>query len=239
MQSSDKLRNVADEFLTNTDLLYEDCVSGLKNLDRIVIDVTHTLSDMTRGFLVPIVYAYWERFYKTSFSEYIRCLEKAEIDLSEVNPNIVAMRFRKELVRMAKEHKIAELHLIADKFEIDGLRHSVGTFSSLLYQPLSFPHEIDWVDTESNVSYKVLESMCKKWNVDIQGIKLELETKEINIFPKLKELVDARNSIAHGDEFKNISQDEWNLLKIFIKELMSALQFTLFAHLEQNHTVLK
>ncbi len=239
MSAKNKLESVSDEFLTNTTILYEDCVDGLKSLDRIVVDVTSNLTSMTRSYLVPIVYAYWERFFKSVFSEFFRCIEKAKIDLTDIDPDIISLRLRKELKKIANEQKISELHILADKFEISDLRCKINTFSSSLTQPLSFPQDIDWVETESNVSFNVLKKMCDRWKINISSIKRDLKEKNMDIFPLLKELLDIRNAVTHGENFRDVGPEDWDRLKTFVKELMSVLQLALYAHLKEHHTVLK
>ncbi len=239
MTPNDKLKSVSDEFISSTEEIWETCVSGLKNLDRIVVDVNSALADMTRGYLVPMLYAYWERFFRLSFSEYIRCLEKAKIDLDDIKPDLISMTFRKELLRKAKNHKIKRLETLADAFALQELRLQVGRFCGALHHHLSFSQGIDWVETESNVGFKVLEKTCKRWLVDLEEIKDELAGKGITLRSKLIELINTRNSIAHGEEFRSINSDDWSDLRMFVQDLMSALQFTLYRQLEDRHSVLK
>jgi HEPN superfamily RiboL-PSP-like protein len=239
MTTNIKLKDISNDFLISSDLVFDECVDGLKNLDRIVVDVNSSLAPLTRGYLIPIIYAYWEKFFRTVFLEYLRCIEIVQIDLEEVNPDVISLRFRKELRKTALDKKIPELHEIANKLNLEEMKNLIERLTSQLSQPLSFPDNIDWVGTESNVSAKVLSKTCDRLKVDFEKIKEDLENQKFYIFKSLKDLVDARNSIAHGEGFQFINADEWNEHKTFVKELMMALQFTLFEHLSENQTILQ
>ncbi len=237
MNSSDKLKKASEHFIKTSDEIWTDCINGLKNLDRIIVDSNSSIVSMTRGYLIPIVYAYWERFFKTIFCEYIRCLEMAKIELDYIDPEVIAFRFRKEMLNSASAHKIKKPEDMAN-LDLQDLRKHVKAFSTQLFNTLDFPQHIDWVDTESNVTFQVLEKTCKLWKINMDQIKEDVQKDGAPLYAQLKQLLDARNSIAHGEEFRKIDSKEWDNLKSFVKDLMSALQNSLYLHLAESHTVI-
>ena len=69
------------------------------------MSVSASLSDITRAYLIPMLYAYWERFFRISFSEYLRVLSNVSTNFSDCHVPIALMRVRRELSAFAKKLK--------------------------------------------------------------------------------------------------------------------------------------
>ena len=106
-------------FLNNTDAAYDECAAGIANLDKIIVSVSSGYSSMTRGYLLPIIYAYWERFFRIVFSEYLRCVELSSIDLNSIHPQLAQLRLKKEINDALRKHGIKQVQETASLLSIE------------------------------------------------------------------------------------------------------------------------
>lgn len=224
------LNSSADAFLIATDKLYLDCDRGISDIERIIIAVPSSLSDKTRAYMVPVLYAYWERFFKICFAEYLRALEQAGISMRDCKASIARFRIRKELQGIASALKLSSLSDAVDKTNTDELGKLFQDIGTWLNGPLGFKDPAAWVNTESNVRFRVLEKNCKVAGVDPSAIKSRM-TGKLNLFQGLEDLVDTRNEIAHGATFGPIEHTRWSELRTFVGELQNALQLELYQSL--------
>lgn len=220
-------------FLNNTDAAYDECASGIANLDKIIVSVSSGSSSMTRGYLLPIIYAYWERFFRIVFSEYLRCVELSSIDLNSIHPQLAQLRLKREINDTLRKHGIKQLHETSS-LSIETAKTFFDNLAVVFQSPVTFNDPSNLVEIESNVNFTVLQKNCKNMGIDIETVKTQLEGSAITLFTVLKDLVDVRNQISHGDTFRTISNNEWESLKNSILSVMTALQLELYETLRHG-----
>ena len=228
------LGTAADAFLVNTDKAYTECDHGISEIERIIISQPSAHSDRTRTYMVPLLYAYWERFFRICFAEYIRGLETVRIPMKECRILLSQHRVRKELLGLAQTLGVGQMWDCSEKATADELRNIYRDFSNWLNGPLVFADPSAWVQTDSNVRLKVLEKNCKLFGIETKNIEAKMKGK-LSLFQGLEELVDARNTIAHGAAFAPISSTQWLDLRTFVGELQNALQLELYECLRDEN----
>lgn len=229
----------AEEFLRTTDVIYEECASGLATLDRIIVSVSSSLTEQTRSYLVPLVYAYWERFFKLTFAEFLRCVTLRNITALQVNNSLAQFLLKAKLNDALKESRIGRIQELAGKENLQEAKRHYDNMYSWFNSPLQFTSPANFVETESNVKYDVLDGNCKNFGIDIQGIKDLTEKAGQLIFVQLNELVNFRNQIAHGEVFHPISSEKWRKFKEFVLDLMNAIQIHLYETLKDDTRILR
>ncbi len=192
---------------------------------------------MTRGYLLPIIYAYWERFFRIVFAEYLRCVERISIHLHQIHPQLAKFKLRRELNDILRRNSVKQLQEIASSLGIEESKTFCENLAAFFNLPVTFTDPTTWVETESNVNFFVLETNCKNVGIDIEGIKRRLQESEITLFTALKQLVDVRNQISHGETFKDVSQGEWENMKNFTLTVMTAVQLELFETLRDGRCI--
>jgi hypothetical protein len=225
------LATAAQEFLQNTNKAYDECSSGIAELDRIIVSVPASRTDTTRAYLIPMLYAYWERFFRISFSEYLRVLSSVTAKLSDCHVPIALLRVRRELSAFAKDAKAGRIHELSDSYSFCELSRLFEEFSVWLRGTLAFRDPEKWVTTGGNVQFTILEKNCQDVGLAIDSVKQSLRRSK-SLFQELKDLVDQRNSIAHGETFEPVSSYKWEQSKSFVLEIMNAVQLELHQHLQ-------
>lgn len=124
---------------------------------------------------IPMIYAHWEGFFKTS----ITLLHK-ELDSQDVNYNKLNITLLSYLTKDKHTPKYKESDL---------------KFSEIV------------VNTESNLSWKILEKFCIAYNFNI--IQFEKYKSDISL------LVTIRNGISHGDNAYHF--DDFKIIDKYIK----------------------
>lgn len=221
-------------FLDSTNQVYFECEKGIENLDKIIISTSSRYSGLAKSYLFPILYAYWERFFKLVFSEFYRCYSLKKIGLTSTHPKMAALRLKRELSSHLKLHSISQIQEIASHVNVPKAKSFFDYLNTFCDLPVSFNEPDQWVDTESNVNFYVVRKNCENIGVDIEKIKSDLEESGIILATTLKKLVDARNDIAHGTTFKLITSSEWNEIKSSLFSIMTALQLELYEKLSSE-----
>ena len=102
---------------SNLDEFFEVRVAGLKEqvthgaeqrgadgltpselLSRIAVACPASLTGHARTSLVPALYAYWERFFRTAFGEFFRCLTQECISVQNISIPLLRHRIRPEIL---------------------------------------------------------------------------------------------------------------------------------------------
>jgi hypothetical protein len=223
--------SAANEFLDNTNKAYDECSYGIAELDRIIVSVSASRADAARAYLIPMLYAYWERFFRIAFSEYLRVLSNVTANLADCHVPIALIRVRRELSAFGKEAKAGRIHDLTDSYSFAELAKLFEEFSSWLKSTLSFRDPEKWVATGGNVQFAVLEKNCENIGLAVDQLKRSI-TRSKSLFQELKDLVDRRNAVAHGEKFEPVSSSKWEDSKSFVLEIMNAVQLELHQHLQ-------
>lgn len=231
----------ADTFLSATNQIYDECQLGISTLSRIVVATPAALSGDARTALIPALYAYWERFFKMTFTEYLRSVTAEGLTVVQASTKLVRLRIRRAALDFEKRARGGKLVptidqdvLGAARVELGDLLREVGTMDALYATPLTFADPDDWIDTESNVRFKVLEKNCKDLGLDAKALTELLAKSGLQLYTRLEDLVNTRNEIAHGSVIHPTDATRWNELQVFVSHLMNAVQFYLHDHLEQE-----
>ena len=230
--SSAQLLSLAKSFLDSTNVVYEECEKGIQRLDQIVVGVPSMLGDHARTALTPALYAYWERFFRTALGEYIRTVSAFNANLIELNKTLAKEWVRERCGQFYKTHKVKQLTEMPQRLGVETTVTELEQLAVELTKPINF-NPNDWVDTESNVSFNVVERNFLKLGIDVQMFRAHFVTGT-SAHALLKALVDARNGIAHGELLDPTSSDQWNTLKNTTLDVMNAFQLTLYEMIEQS-----
>jgi hypothetical protein len=230
------LDKVADEFLASTDTTYDECASGIFTLDRIIVGTPSILTADARGYFVPILYAYWERFFRITFNEYLRCISITKFKVDELRLELAVLRIGRELSDISAQHKFKQINELCQNRTISDVKSMLRQLLTKIEGPVEYPPTHDFVKTYSNVEYTTLEDNCKRFGIDVAALKANFMTK--SLYVSLKDLVDARNDIAHGSAFRALKAEEWNETKDFVLKIMQIVQIELYESLRDQTKVL-
>lgn len=126
---------------------------------------------------VPLLYAHWEGFVKTSCETYLKFVSGKRIILNKLQPQFAAIALGKQI--QSQEMKKISTRTESVKFIVDNLE-----------KPSDIPTN-GVIKTKSNLKFEVFEDICFILNIDSK----QFETKKATI----DDLVDNRNTIAHGN----------------------------------------
>ena len=230
----------ADTFLSATNLIYDECQQGISILSRIVVATPAALSGDARTALIPALYAYWERFFKMTFAEYLRSITMEGLTVVQASTTLVRLRIRRAALHFEKRAQGKLLPAVdndvlgAARTELSDLLREIGALDALYSTPLAFADPDEWIDTESNVRFKVLEKNCKLLGLETRILTELLAKAGLQLYTKLEDLVNTRNKIAHGAVINPTDAARWNELQVFVSHLMNAVQFFLHENLEQD-----
>jgi hypothetical protein len=229
----------ADAFLVAADRNYGECAGGISTLDRVIVATPASLTDTARAALVPALYAYWERFFRLTFGEFLRCASLATEPLAKRNRKLARLRVRRELKERA--HERSTLMTVVDSADVAGARHSLtqardalDNVDQLFDVPLQFDDPEQWLAIDANVRYEIIEENCKRFGLDATRLKDLVDGARWKLYPSLKKLVDTRNEIAHGHSIQPMTGAEWECLRSFTLELMVATYVFLYEALSDD-----
>jgi len=115
MSRQDALNRAAQEFLETTNVVYDECATGIARLDRIIVSVHTELAGWTRMLLLPSLYAYWERFFVAALGEYLRAISLVGVACKDSHAALRTLRIKRELLDLASAPGINKLHELAEK----------------------------------------------------------------------------------------------------------------------------
>ncbi len=224
----------AQDFLDASNPIFEECQHGVATLSRLVVATPSALAGEARTALVPALYAYWERFFRLVFAEYLRSVSMSGLRFDQICTALARHRVRKEFRDLEISHRERLLRKL-DNESVEAARQyivpvvgNLGRIENLFATPIDFPRPDEWVSTDANVRYEVVEKNCSNIGVDPEKLKKILGDSQIQLYPRLKGLVDVRNDIAHGNVISPMNSDAWNELQAFVVTLMNAVQLFLY-----------
>jgi hypothetical protein len=227
---------VGEEFLEASDLAFEECARGLSDLDRIIVAVPDLLVDRARGYLVTLLYAYWERFFRNVFGEYLRCLSLAGVRFEDVDEKLLRHKLTRQLAAFLRSNSVSSLVDLPQRSTPTQVKSALQKLRDELDAPLNFENPSKWVEPESNVKFGILEAHCKRFCIDLESIKNSFES-DGSLFNSLNTLVADRNDIAHGAVFTEQTQGEWQRKRNFVLKLMQVLQTELYRCLVEGSII--
>ncbi|AKU98482.1 hypothetical protein AKJ09_05146 [Labilithrix luteola] len=183
---------------------------------------------------MPALYAYWERFFRITFAEFLRCISEANIPFANICSALARFKVRKHALLLDSSHRARILHTIDNRSLTDTkaflqeILNEMNDIDRAFGQPVVFFDPSAWIETDSNVRYEVVEKVCRNVGVDPEALKQILSASKIALYPRLKELVDMRNDIAHGTTIAPLGQSKWDELQSFVSTLMNAVQLLLY-----------
>lgn len=223
----------SDEFLLSSNRAYDECAFGIRRLDQMIVSVSSPLAGDARTALTPILYAYWERFFRVVVGDFFRIVSGLRLNVLELNVSLATEWMKFRCTEFHAAYGIKHLAELAPRY---GIQTAVQLIEALgrdfLHPPVFEPTK--WVDTENNVSFHVVARNLNRIGADIAAFTRHFPKTGQSIFQMLKDLVDSRNRIAHGEELGVTSADEWNSLRETALFAMNALQMTLLDHLESE-----
>lgn len=129
---------------------------------------------------IPIIYAHWEGFVKKSCELYLEYVSSKNEVLKNLKPQFVAIALRQSI--QAQEINKIEERTKAVEFIINNLDVSANVPTKNV------------IKTKSNLKFDVFKDICQ-----ILCINLDAFSKKDAL---IDELVDTRNTIAHGNYLK-------------------------------------
>jgi hypothetical protein len=234
MADGPAIEQAATEFLRATDQTYQECAGGIAQLDRLIVNVSSSMADHARVYLLPCLYAYWERYYRILFGEFLQCVSLLGIHPANGNADLVRNHMFRGLRSRLKMQGVKALEDLAHHCDVPNARAFLSGLVDWIDTPMSFSDPDEWVITTPNVKFEVREEMCRDLGLNISELKQKLAEQKVSIYQGLQELVLERNRIAHGESFERVSQETWERLKNFLLDLMNALQFFLYEALQRQ-----
>lgn len=165
------------------DAIDKELVWRKKELKLFKDSIPTTSNEKQKALLrasIPILYAHWEGFVKTSCEIFLNFVSNRNLKYSQLKPQFIAIALGGKL-GVAETKKI-EKRTESIKFIIDNLNN-----------PINFNAKGN-IDTKSNLRFDVFKDICYTLCLNISSF----EYKHANI----DDLVDNRNNIAHGNYIK-------------------------------------
>lgn len=166
-----------------------------------------------RKSLVLILYSHMEGYIKTALQIYIQYINEQKLPRKKVVSRLMVAGMHKEFT--AYENLDRKCKVFPRKLPKESSLHRFYRQVDFIEQIEKFKNSIlivqdEVIDTESNLWYIVLEKNLYKIGLPVDIFK-QYE-KEIN------ELVNRRNSIAHGSKYSGIEEQDFSRLetKIFL-----------------------
>jgi len=199
------------EFNNLIDELYLNKEWRIEEIKKIGMTIRNYIDIKTQPIffrsLIPMIYAHWEGFVVSSVKKYFECLNIYDLSIEDMDINYIATALEEKLENIIKSQKF------------DKRKKHLKILLSCLNDKVKFDNKK--INTKSNLNFDILMIICEKLKFD--------KNKFIDYKLDLNELVNIRNSIAHGDtpafEFKSYEEIEKyvflieNLMLDFISEI--------------------
>lgn len=182
-----------------------------------------------RKSLVVMLYSHFEGFTKTCLQIYLKAINDQVLIRKDVNECIVAASMDQVFKKYEDKDRKCDIFrrsLPEDKHIHKIFRRTdmVIQFHEFLEEQVHLPDEI--VDTESNLWYKILQKNLYKLGIDSESFA--------NYESKIDELVNLRNSIAHGSERTGIKENRYQKLENSVYTTMNELLKLLMKNLRDQ-----
>ena len=164
----------------------------------VALGLTPEMRKAMRRYAVPALYAVWEGFVTTIFSEYARRINHKRIPFEKANINI------------AQHDCFDKVHMLTPPTCLEQRNNAVGKLRKLLKGKLVLS---ETVRTNSNVDYAELTKILARYGVEpLDKVQYEDE---------LRDLLAKRNCIAHGNHGIEIEAAQLEQYASLVDRLMN------------------
>lgn len=163
----------------------------------VALGQTSEMVKSVRRYAVPALYAVWEGFVTTVFSEYAKRINRKKLLFDKVNINI------------ARHVCFDELKLLSISTSAEKRKELVVNMRKLMRGRLVIPED---VRTNSNVDYAEIVKIMSRYGVD--------PVEEAKYKNRLQEFLGYRNCIAHGNHGVIIEMENLDNFASLIEDLM-------------------
>lgn len=150
--------------------------------------------------VIPMIYAHWEGYVVQSYKIVFEFINRLELSPNEVTPKILTYANNQSYNYLKGKHSFSHKCEFTKKF------------LEILDRNIKIQGKIE---TNSNLKFEVLERLLDLFDIDISNF--------LRYKSKLNELVNLRNSIAHGENSYNITFGDVEGGIGFITELIDEL----------------
>lgn len=171
-----------------------------------------------RKALVVMLYSHYEGFSKIAFDIYVGAINQEHVCCSDVNDYIITLSFADIFKALEIPNSKCKIFkpILPDDAKLHRFCRQVNFISGLnnfLNAQVNIPGSV--IDTESNLSREVLRKTLFRLGFPYNAF----EKHEYQI----KDLLEARNGIAHGSYQGGIDEDVYIKFEKFTYEIMSEL----------------
>lgn len=220
-----------DDFDTALQEDIDERLETLREIERAIFTRQYSLSSKHQEIFsthsISIIYSVWEGFIQKSFNLYIDQLNKINIEFYDFCDSIIVHHMESSF-KQFKQYPNPQKDRQKIKFFKD-----LYAFHSNQYHRIS-----RIVDTESNVSFSVLNNLLKIFSLEPFP---EYWNQYCYPNPNLKESMDLflylRNTVAHGGDLKSeekINQDDYSRFKMLVVDLMYEMRLKMLYGLIQE-----
>ena len=193
-------------------------------------DANEDFQELYRKMLVVMLYAYYEGFCKKALEIYVEYLNDTQACVKDLKPIIASSTLQNEFKKLTDPNH-RPLIILGDTQKEDnklqGLARRSEFFESyvqMMSQPINLPTNL--VNTESNLRPPVLKSLLYKLAMDYTIVDSGQGA--------ICKLVNYRNSIAHGNSARGISEEEYTDCKKNALDIMDKLKTEIIDHYKEK-----
>jgi hypothetical protein len=153
--------------------------------------------EVIKKYMIPIFYSLWEGFVVEAFSIYTREINSLKLSKNKICVNILVHG-------IDVKHTLKQARTDFDK-QILFIEEISGYLDGDIEIPINVP-------TESNVSYKVINNLCRRYNLS--------PLPEVPYKKLLDRLLFFRNKLSHGEHSIPVNQTEIDEMSLTVIALM-------------------
>ena len=220
---------MAEELINDTESLREEIereytkrFNDLNKLENFLAtsDAAEDFQSLYRKMLVVMLYAYYEGFCKKALEIYAEYINATHECVKDLKAELASSTLRDEFKRLENTN-YHPVRIQGTALNEDNILQRFGRRSEFfmayeqnMQKVVSLPDSI--IDTDSNMKPHILKSLLYRLSLDYTIVDSGQGT--------INKLVGLRNSIAHGDRSREISEAEYNDCKSAVISVMNDLK---------------